>query len=81
MMGGMQGDGRGFGWVLVVIGLMVAGMGLIWVIAPNALRLGRLPGDIVIEGRHGRFYFPVMTCVVIRIVLSVAMWLVRALTR
>ena len=77
----MQAGGGGFGWGLVTIGLMIAGIGLIWVIAPNALRLGRLPGDIAIQGKNGSFYFPVMTCVVISIVLSLAMWLFRALTR
>ena len=82
MLDGTQSGGAaGFGWGLVVIGLMIAGMGLIWVIAPHAPRLGRLPGDIVIEGKNGRFYFPVVTCVVISIVLSLAAWIFRALTR
>jgi Protein of unknown function (DUF2905) len=80
-MDGMQGGGGGLGWGLVIIGLLIAGVGLIWVIAPNALRLGRLPGDIVIRGRNGAFYFPAMTCVVVSIVLSLAIWAFRALTR
>jgi hypothetical protein len=37
--------------MLVIVGLVLAGIGLIWVLAPNLPRLGRLPGDIVIEER------------------------------
>jgi hypothetical protein len=77
----VKSGGINFGLGLVIIGLVIAGMGLIWVLAPNAPRLGRLPGDIVIEGKNGRFYFPVVTCILISVVLSAALWLVRALAR
>ena len=49
-MNGADGN-SGFGWMLVIVGLVLAGIGLIWVLAPNLPRLGRLPGDIVIEER------------------------------
>jgi hypothetical protein len=64
--------------MLVIVGLAIAGIGLIWVLAPNLPRLGRLPGDIVIERENGRFYFPIVTCIVISLLLSVVMWLIRA---
>ena len=81
-MDGMGPGGEsGFGWVLVLVGLVIAGVGLIWVLVPHLPRLGRLPGDIVIEGRSGRFYFPVVTCIVLSLVLSVVMWLIRAVWR
>ena len=70
-----------FGWVLVIIGLVIAGLGLIWVLAPGLPPLGRLPGDIVIERPNSRFYFPIVTCIVISVVLSLVMWLIRAVTR
>jgi len=73
--------GSSFGWGLVVLGLIMAGIGLIWVFAPSFLRLGRLPGDVVIEGKNTRFYFPIVTCLVISAVLSLVMWLIRALAR
>jgi hypothetical protein len=41
--------------MLVIVGLVLAGLGLIWVLAPNLPRLGRLPGDIVIERENSRF--------------------------
>ena len=76
-----SGGNSGFGWMLVIVGLAIAGIGLIWVLAPNLPRLGRLPGDIVIERQNSRFYFPIVTCIVISVVLSLVTWLIRALRR
>jgi len=75
------GGNSGFGWVLVIVGLVIAGIGLIWVLAPNLPTLGRLPGDIAIARGNSRFYFPVVTCIVISVVLSLVTWLIRALIR
>jgi hypothetical protein len=69
----------GFGWTLVIVGLIIAGVGLIWVLAPNLPRLGRLPGDITIEREHGGVYFPIMTCIVLSVGISLVMWIIRAL--
>jgi hypothetical protein len=44
-------------------------------------RLGRLPGDIVHRGEHTTFYFPIVTCVVVSIVLSFLFWLFSNLRR
>ena len=79
-MNGADGT-RGFGWMLVIVGLVLAGVGLIWALAPNLPRLGRLPGDIVIERENSRFYFPIVTCIVVSLVLSLVTWLIRALMR
>ena len=79
-MDGAGGD-SGFGWVLVVVGLGIAGIGLIWVLAPGLPPLGRLPGDIVIERPNSRFYFPIVTCIVISVVISLVVWLIQAVTR
>jgi Protein of unknown function (DUF2905) len=77
-----QVDGNsGFGWILVIGGLVIAGLGLIWVLAPNLPRLGRLPGDIVIVRENGRFYFPIVTCIVISVMFSLVTWLFRNLMR
>ena len=57
------------GAILIVAGLLVlAGDRL-------PIKLGRLPGDIVIPGKNGAFYFPVVTCLLISVVLTVVMWL------
>ena len=79
-MNAAVGNG-GFGWMLVILGLVVAGIGLIWVLAPGLPTLGRLPGDIVIERGNSRFYFPIVTCIVISVVLSLVTWLIRTVTR
>ena len=61
---------------LIILGLVLVAAGLLW---PWLTRigLGRLPGDIHIEGENGGFYFPIVTCLVISIVLSVLLWIFR----
>ena len=55
------GGNSGFGWALVVAGLVIAEIWLIWGMAPNLPLLGKLPGDIVIERPTSRFYFTIVT--------------------
>ena len=65
-----------FGRALIIIGLFVLALGLIVSIAERfSIRLGRLPGDIVIRGKHSLFYFPIVTSLLISVILSVALWL------
>jgi hypothetical protein len=61
---------------LIVVGLLIVGAGLLWPWIQR-LGLGRLPGDIRVEGEHGGFYFPIVTCLVISVVLSLVLWLLR----
>jgi hypothetical protein len=72
-------DHAGFGWVLLVLGLVIAGVGLVWLLAPSIPWLGRLPGDIRIERANFRFYFPLVTCLLLSLVLSLMVWLIRLL--
>lgn len=60
----------GLGLALVVIGgvLMLAGR--------LGLPLGRLPGDIVYRGKHTTVYFPIVTCIVISVVLTVILYVI-----
>jgi hypothetical protein len=44
-------------------------------------RLGRLPGDIAVQGRHGSFYFPIVTCILISLALTLVMWIVNFFRR
>ena len=64
-------------WTLVVIGLVIAGIGTIWLLVPHIPWLGRLPGDIAVERPNFRFCFPVVTCVVLSVLLTGILWLVR----
>jgi uncharacterized membrane protein YidH (DUF202 family) len=61
---------RELGKFIVIIGVVVTMVGLLmWSgIAPKWL--GRLPGDIRIEREHSAFYFPIVTCIILSIVLS-----------
>ncbi len=79
-MDGANGD-AGVGSMPVIVGLVIAGIGWIWVLAPQLPRSGRLPGDIVIERGNRRFYFPVVTCTLIGVVLSLVMSAFRSLSR
>jgi hypothetical protein len=66
------------GRMLIVVGviLIVAGV-LISLGGRLPFRLGRLPGDIAYHGKNTSFYFPVVTCIVISVVLSLIAWLLR----
>lgn len=65
------------GWTLIVVGLLIVGAGVVWLVGPSLPWLGRLPGDIVIERPNGRFYFPITTCLLLSALLSLVMWLIR----
>ncbi len=64
------------GRTLIIIGLFVLALGLIVSIGERLpIRLGRLPGDIVIRGKNSVFYFPIVTSLLISVILSVVLWL------
>jgi hypothetical protein len=64
------------GRLLITIGIVLVAAGLVIVLGERlGIRLGRLPGDIRIEGRRGGFYFPIVTCLVISVVISLISWL------
>ncbi|MGA2114534.1 MAG: DUF2905 domain-containing protein [Bryobacteraceae bacterium] len=66
------------GRTLIVLGLILVAAGVLVTVAGKLpLRLGHLPGDIRYQGRNSSFYFPLTTCILISVVLSVAMWLFR----
>jgi hypothetical protein len=60
----------------IVIGLIILAIGIAWPLLAK-LGLGRLPGDIRIETENGFFYFPLTTCIIVSVVLSVVLWLIR----
>lgn len=70
-------DHPGFGWMLLILGLVITGIGLVVILAPSIPWLGRLPGDIRIERENFRFYFPLATCLLLSLVLSMLIWVIR----
>ncbi|MCW1883692.1 DUF2905 domain-containing protein [Luteolibacter flavescens] len=68
------------GRMLVIAGLGLAVIGaVLWFAGGKGWLswLGRLPGDIRMEGERGGFYFPVVTCLLVSVVLSGVLALVR----
>jgi hypothetical protein len=59
---------------LIIIGLVLVAAGLLWPWL-GRLGLGRLPGDIMIEGEKFTFYAPITTGILVSIVLSLILWL------
>ena len=67
----------GIGRMLVVAGVVLAFVGLMLIFGERlGIRIGRLPGDIVIRGKSGTFYFPVVTCILLSVIGSLVLWLV-----
>lgn len=61
---------------LIILGLTVLLAGLFWPWLAR-LPLGRLPGDFFIERENFRFYFPLMTGLLLSLVLTLLLWLLR----
>jgi hypothetical protein len=62
------------GRLLVIVGVVLVVAGLAWPYL-SQLGLGRLPGDIAVQSEHGGFYFPIVTCIVISVLLSLVLWI------
>ena len=65
------------GRTLIILGLILVAIGILMTLGDRLpIKLGRLPGDIVVRGKNGAFYFPIVTCLVVSVALSLAMWLI-----
>jgi hypothetical protein len=62
--------------VLIVLGLAILVAGLLWPYL-SQIGLGRLPGDIAIERKNVTFYFPLMTCLLVSVLISLVFWVVN----
>jgi Protein of unknown function (DUF2905) len=68
---------RELGKLLLLVGVIFIGVGALLAFgAKLPFRLGRLPGDISYHGRNGSFYFPVVTCIVVSLGLTLIFWVV-----
>lgn len=66
-----------FGKIFLIIGLIVAGAGLLMIIGGKIPWLGKLPGDIFYKGERFTFYFPLTTSILVSVVLSLILWLIN----
>lgn len=73
---------RELGRALLILGALAAIVGcLLYFGARLPFRLGRLPGDIIHRGEHTDFYFPIVTCLVVSVILSILFWIFSNLRR
>ena len=70
------------GRVLVGLGLLllVAG-GLVLLLGKSGIQLGRLPGDVAYHGRHFSAFFPIGTCILLSVLISLVFYLISHLRR
>ncbi len=76
---------REVGKLLLVFGVVLVAVGAVLFLGvrPGGLpfRLGRLPGDIVYRGWNTTFYFPIVTCLLLSLGLTLILWLVSIFRR
>lgn len=60
------------GRILIAVGILLVVAG---VLVTLGVRIGRLPGDIILRGKNTVFNFPIVTCILASIVLSLVLWL------
>ncbi|CAM4251239.1 DUF2905 domain-containing protein [Paenibacillus tarimensis] len=63
--------------LLMILGAILFAAGLLWMLVGKYIPLGRLPGDIAIDKENMKFYFPIVTCIIISVVLSLGAYLFR----
>ena len=73
----MSGAPSDLGRLLVILGGLIAVVGLVVMIAGKVPFLGRLPGDIVYRKGGTTFYFPIVTCLVLSLILTLVLRLLR----
>lgn len=67
----------GIGRILIYLGLWLAVLGVIFSLVGKIPWLGQLPGDITIERERFTFYFPLATCLITSVILSLVLYLLR----
>lgn len=67
---------RDLGRALLILGALLLIAGALLYFGPRLpFRFGKLPGDITVRGQHSTFYFPIVTCLILSVALSLVFWL------
>ncbi len=68
---------------MVIAGVLLVALGLLFMAGSKTSfpGLGRLPGDIVYKGKNTSVYFPIVTCLLLSVVLTLVLWLVSLFSR
>ncbi len=67
----------GLGKILVYIGIFLVVLGIVLSVAGKIPWFGHMPGDITIERDRFTFYFPIATCIVISVIVSIILYFFR----
>jgi hypothetical protein len=65
-----------FGKILIIAGAVIAVIGAILMLSGKLPWIGRLPGDIMVQKKNFTFYFPIATCILLSIIISIIFWLI-----
>jgi hypothetical protein len=68
---------NGLGKMLILFGILIMAIGFILLLAEKIPWIGRLPGDIIIRKERFTFYFPLVTCLLISLILTLLFSLFR----
>jgi hypothetical protein len=64
------------GRILILAGVLLVVVGVLVTLGERLpVRFGRLPGDIVIRGKNSTIYFPIVTCLILSVILTLVSWL------
>ncbi|MBA2711364.1 MAG: DUF2905 domain-containing protein [Tatlockia sp.] len=62
--------------LVIIFGIIILIIGLAWPLIKK-LGLGRLPGDILVPKSNFTFYFPITTCIIISLIITLIIWLFK----
>jgi hypothetical protein len=65
------------GKMLIIFGIIIVAVGVVLLLAQKIPHIGRLPGDIYVKKASFTFYFPLTTCIIISLVLTLIFWIFR----
>jgi len=65
-----MGPWSAIGKLLILLGILLAGAGVLILLAGKVPGIGRLPGDIFIQKKNFTFYFPLTTSIILSIILT-----------
>jgi len=65
------------GKMLILMGIILILFGLMMTLGNKIPWIGRVPGDIIIKKEHFNFYFPLTSCIIISIILTLLFYLFR----
>jgi hypothetical protein len=63
------------GRLLILLGILLIGAGFLMIYKGSIPFFGQLPGDIVYKGKNFQFYFPIVTCLVLSVIISLLFYI------